>query len=233
MITVLIHIIRLSLQPRITLGKNMISAQEAIKRLKEGNKRFVSGSINADKQLSTSRQKKLITKQSPFAIILGCSDSRVPVEFIFDQGFGDLFVIRIAGNIVAASQVGSIEFAAECFKTKLVVVLGHSNCGAVTAAINTINNPEQNQSHNLKFIVDRIRLSIENLQEELESSDTEKFMEKVISANVRSSVNQLYHGSDNLKQLTKNKDLLVVGAKYSLDTGIVDFFDAITETKCT
>src|SRR5450432_4889311 len=112
----------------------MILAREALALLQEGNRRFVSDISNRDANASGVR-RRLAASQEPFAAILGCSDSRVPVEIVFDQGLGDLFVIRVAGNIVAPSLIGSVEFAAEQFGTRLVVVLGHSRCGAIETTL--------------------------------------------------------------------------------------------------
>ncbi|WP_263081195.1 carbonic anhydrase [Endozoicomonas sp. Mp262] len=205
----------------------MIPALEALKRLQEGNRRFASGVMSLDKLASANKRTDLAAGQEPFAIILGCSDSRVPAEFIFDQGLGDLFVIRVAGNVVAPSQVGSVEFAAECFNTRLVVVLGHSRCGAVTATLEEMKRPTKSQSRNLRSIVNRIRPSIEGLLEEESPSSHEKLMQRAVRANVRASVNQLKHGSEILEQLTEENGLLIVGAEYSLDTGLVHFFDGV------
>ncbi len=141
----------------------MISAREALERLREGNRRFASGVRSSDTLTSPTRRSELTAGQEPFAIILGCSDSRVPAEIVFDQGLGDLFVIRVAGNIVAASQIGSVEFAAERFGTRLVVVLGHSQCGAVLATLEELQRPTESQSRNLRSIVDRVRPSVEAL----------------------------------------------------------------------
>src|ERR1700692_1281087 len=141
----------------------MISAPEALERLREGNRRFVSGVRSRDTLTSPERLSDLVAGQEPCAVILGCSDSRVPVEIIFDQGLGDLFVIRIAGNIVAPSQVCSVEFAAARYGTRLVVVLGHSMCGAILATLDELARPAEDQSRNLSSIVDRIRPSVEAL----------------------------------------------------------------------
>ena len=113
----------------------MILAREALALLQEGNRRFVSDVSNRDPIASRARRLELAGSQEPFATILGCSDSRVPVEIVFDQGLGDLFVIRVAGNIVAPSLIGSVEFAAEQFGTRLVVVLGHTQCGAIATTL--------------------------------------------------------------------------------------------------
>jgi len=163
--------------------------------------------------------------QTPCAIVLGCSDSRAPAEIVFDQGLGDLFVIRVAGNIVAPSQVGSVEFAAERLGTRLVVVLGHTRCGAVTATLEDLQRPASNQSWNMSSIVSRIRPSVEGLLETELRHDHELLIDRAVRANVRASVNQLRHGSDVLELLIRRDGLRVVGAEYSLETGVVDFFD--------
>ena len=168
-----------------------------------------------------------IRDQSPFAIIIGCSDSRVPAEIIFDQGIGDLFVIRVAGNIVAPSQVGSVEFAAERFGTQLVVVLGHSFCGAVEATLGELTQPTENRSPNLRAIVDRIQPAVEDLIGSEMADDPEALLRTAVRANVRSSVEQLRHGSGILERLIDEGRLHVVGAEYSLTTGLVDFFDGL------
>ena len=207
----------------------MISAKEALERLREGNRRFVAGVRSHEILTDQSRRDELANKQDPFAIILGCSDSRVPAELVFDQGLGDLFVIRVAGNIVAASQVGSVEFAAERFGTPLVVVLGHSRCGAVFATLEQLQRPREKQSRNLRSIVDRVRPSVEGLLHTELRNDPEALVQQAVRTNVRMSASHLRHGSEILEQLLRTGDLLVVGAEYSLDTGIVDFFDGVPE----
>ncbi len=202
----------------------MISAREAWERLREGNLRFVSDVRSSETLTSQTRRNELTTGQEPFAIILGCSDSRVPAEIVFDQGLGDLFVIRVAGNIVASSQVGSVEFAAARFGTRLVVVLGHSQCGAVLATLEELQLPAGNQSPHLRSIVDRVRPSVEALALEL-SHDPDALIQQAVRANIRASANQLRHGSEVLEHLIRNDGLVVVGAEYSLETGLVDFFD--------
>jgi carbonic anhydrase len=207
----------------------MISAREALERLREGNRRFVAGIRSGDSLASHTRRHELTAGQEPFAIILGCSDSRVPAEIVFDQGLGDLFVIRVAGNIVASSQIGSVEFAAERFGTPLVVVLGHSRCGAVLATLEELMRPRENQSRNLRSIVDRIRPSVEVLLATELKHDPDALVRHAIRTNVRASVDHLRHGSAVLEQLIQRGGLLVVGAEYSLETGIVDFFDGVPE----
>ena len=174
-----------------------------------------------------AHRDELVDGQAPFAIILGCSDSRVPTEIIFDQGLGDLFVIRIAGNIVAPSGIGSVEFAAGQFGTPLVVVLGHSSCGAVLATLDELRRPSESQSRNLRAIVDRVRPSVEPLLDTGLAADPVALTRAAVRANVRASANQLRHGSELLEQLVVDGALLIVGAEYSLETGRVDFFDGI------
>ena len=205
----------------------MISGHEALEMLREGNRRFVSEVRNSEGQVGQSRRREVVGGQEPFAIILGCSDSRVPAEIVFDQGLGDLFVIRVAGNIVAPSQVGSVEFAAGRFGTRLVVVLGHSRCGAILATLEELGRPTKEQSRNLRSIVDRIRPSVEPLLGTELGQHKDQLVEHAVRANIRVSANHLRHGSEVLEQLIQNDGLLVVGAEYSLETGLVDFFDGV------
>jgi carbonic anhydrase len=203
----------------------MISAREALALLQEGNQRFVSDSNNRDADTGRARRLQLTASQEPFAAILGCSDSRVPVEIVFDQGLGDLFVIRVAGNIVAPSLIGSVEFAAERFGTRLVVVMGHTKCGAIEATLQQLQRPAANQSRNLHSIVDFIRPSVEGLLATDLKHDMSALGREAVRANIRSSVQKLRHGSDVIEQLIQEDGLLVVGAEYSLETGVVDFFE--------
>ena len=205
----------------------MIPAREALARWREGNRRFVSDALPSDADVSQRRRTELASSQEPFAIILGCSDSRVPAEIVFDQGLGDLFVIRVAGNIVAPSQVGSVEFAAARFNTRLVVVLGHSQCGAITATLEELRRTSETQSRNLRAIVDRVRPSVEALLQTDVARDPEALVRQAVRANIRASTNHLRHGSAILEQLIADEGLLVVGAEYSLETGLVDFFDGV------
>jgi carbonic anhydrase len=203
----------------------MILAREALALLQEGNRRFVSDISNRDAMGSRARRLELTASQEPFAAILGCSDSRVPVEIVFDQGLGDLFVIRVAGNIVAPSLIGSVEFAAEQFGTRLVVVLGHSQCGAIEATLKQLQRPIENQSRNLHSIVDLIRPSVEGLLATDLRHDLNALVHEAVRANIRASVRHLRHGSDIIEQLIQKAGLMIVGAEYSLQTGVVDFFD--------
>jgi carbonic anhydrase len=176
---------------------------------------------------SRARRIELAAGQAPFAAILGCSDSRVPVEIVFDQGLGDLFVIRVAGNIVAPSQIGSVEFAAEQFGTRLVVVLGHTQCGAIQATIEQLKRPKENQSRNLRAIVDLVRPSVEGLLATGLQHDPAALVHEAVRANIRASVRHLRHGSEIIEHLIQHDGLLIVGAEYSLATGEVDFFDGV------
>jgi carbonic anhydrase len=178
---------------------------------------------------SQARRNELVSGQAPIAIVLGCSDSRVPAEIVFDQGLGNLFVIRVAGNIAAPSQVGSVEFAAERIGARLVVVLGHSRCGAVQATVDALQQPVERHSRNLSSIIERIRPSVErSLATEL-AHDREALVRHAVRANIRASASHLRHGSEVLEQLIEKDGLLVVGAEYSLETGVVDFFDGVPE----
>jgi carbonic anhydrase len=196
---------------------------EALERLREGNARFVANKLSLG--ISDFERAKLAAGQEPFAVILGCSDSRVPTELVFDQGLGDLFVIRVAGNIVAPSQIGSIEFAAQKFHTKLVVVLGHTFCGAIEATVDELQQPVEKQSRNIASIVGRIKPSVMDLLESGDINDREDLIHQAVRANVRYSANALRHGSDIIEGLIDSNELLIVGAEYSLETGVVEFFD--------
>ncbi len=205
----------------------MISALEALERLREGNSRFVLNIEDPDAPARHTRRNELVAGQAPIAIILGCSDSRVPAEIVFDQGLGDLFVIRVAGNVVAPSQIGSVEFAAEQFGTRLVVVMGHSQCGAVLATLQQLDRPTESRSPNLRAIVDFIRPSVEKLLSVEPHQSPDALLEQAVRANIVESANHLRHGSKILENLIKDDGLLIVGAEYSLETGVVDFFDGL------
>ncbi len=201
------------------------AALEALERLRAGNRRFASEQRGPSMDTGEMRRSELLGGQEPFAVILGCSDSRVPAELVFDQGLGDLFVIRVAGNIVAPSQIGSVEFATARFGTRLVVVLGHTQCGAVQATLDELQRPSERQSQNLASIVDRIRPAVEDLVPW--DRGPAALMHEAIRANVRQSVAQVRQGSDILQELIASDGLMIVGAEYSLETGVVDFFDGL------
>ena len=207
----------------------MVEALAALSRLREGNRRFASGDGAGAALAGPARRRALVEGQSPFAVILGCADSRVPATLIFDQGLGDLFEIRVAGNIVAPSLVGSVEFAAGQLGTRLVVVLGHSQCGAVQATLAELERPIPERSPNLHAIIDRIRPAVETLLDTDLRHDSQALLHHAVRANVRASANQLRHGSRLLEELIANEGLLVVGAEYALETGEVHFFDGLPE----
>ncbi len=204
-----------------------ISAAEALARLVDGNNRFVADLNAGDSESASARRYRLVAEQRPIAIVIGCSDARVPAEIIFDQGLGELFVIRVAGNVIAPSQIGSVEFAAERFGSPLVVVLGHTHCGAVEATLEELARPSEQRSPNLRAIVDRIRPAVETLLETEMRDDAARLMRRAVRANIRASVGHLRHGSQILERLIDAGRLEVVGAEYSLDTGKVEFLDPI------
>ncbi|MCG8599673.1 MAG: carbonic anhydrase [Verrucomicrobiales bacterium] len=207
----------------------MHRAIAALHRLQEGNDRFASGEPLSVNLACEERRAELVGGQEPFAVILGCSDSRVPAEIVFDQGLGDLFVIRVAGNVTAPSGVGSVEFAVENCGTRLIVVLGHSDCGAVKATIDQLVQPPESRSKNLESIVNRISPSAQPFLEDGTPPNQDELVEKVVRANIRSSANHLRHGSPILEDWVEKDGLLIVGAEYSLATGKVDFFDGIPD----
>jgi carbonic anhydrase len=202
----------------------MLSAQAAIARLREGNRRFVADRLQHCRMASDHiRRDELVAGQEPFAILLGCADSRVPAEIVFDQGLGDLFDIRVAGNIVAPSQIGSVEFAVERVGTRLVVVLGHSRCGAVAAAIEDRSHPMPLSPH-LRAIVDRIRPSVDAVLASGSPLDADLLMEQVVRRNIHAAVQDLTEGSPLLAQRVRDHEIIIVGAEYSVETGLVEFF---------
>lgn len=207
------------------MGERVIAAGVALARLQEGNRRFVAGVRSLESLTSQVRRGELVAGQAPFAAVLGCSDSRAPVEIVFDQGMGDLFVVRVAGNVVAPSQVGSIEFAAERYGVRLVVVLGHTRCGAVDATLEELRRPAARRSRNLASIVDRIRPSVEGLLGTELEKDQDALARAAVRANVRTAADHLRHGSAVLERLIREEGLAVVGAEYALETGVVDVFD--------
>jgi carbonic anhydrase len=205
----------------------LISGHDALERLREGNRRFAASMDEPPAAITRESRLALARGQQPFAIILGCSDSRVPAELVFRQGFGDLFVIRVAGNIVAPSQVGSVEFAAAQYNTRLAVVLGHTQCGAILATVEELRQPTR-QSPNLRSIVDRVRPSVEPLLSTSIAQQPEALVAHAVRANIRTSADHLRHGSELLERLVAREGMLIVGAEYCLETGVVDFFDVPT-----
>jgi carbonic anhydrase len=207
----------------------MNTAQTSLERLKEGNRRFAQDNLSQNGSSTTLRRNNLVAGQNPFAIILGCSDSRVPAEIVFDQGLGDLFVIRVAGNIVAPSQIGSVEFAATQFGISLVVVMGHADCGAVSATLDALQTNREEISPSITMIVNRIRPAVEPLLSTSGSKDRAELLDDAVKANIAASVTQLAHGSEILESLIKEQGLLVIGAEYCLQSGLVEFFEANPE----
>jgi carbonic anhydrase len=203
------------------------SAIAAMTRLQEGNRRFIANVRGIDALLSQQRRADLVARQQPFAIVLGCSDSRAPAEILFDQGLGDLFVIRIAGNIVAPSGIASVEFAAQRFGIPLVVLMGHTSCGAIEAALESISRPDDESLRALKSIVDRVIPAIEPLTHTDLARDPVALRRQCVRANVRAGANHLRHGSPVLEKLVMEEKLAVVGAVYDLESGMVDFFDGV------
>ena len=204
----------------------MVSALDGLNRLRDGNRRFAANQP-AHGEDAESRREELTRGQEPFAIVLGCSDSRVPAEIIFDQGLGDLFVIRVAGNIVAPSQIGSVEFAATRFGTRLVVVLGHSQCGAIEETVDQLRSPAEENSRNIGAIVNFVRPSVEAVIDS--SLDLGELTARAVRENVRTSAEQMRHGSEIIERLERDEGLVIVGAEYSLETGLVDFFDGVPQ----
>ena len=205
----------------------MIPATDALERLRDGNRRFASDVSSHTGTGFRMRRLETAPNQEPFAVILGCSDSRVPAEIVFDQGLGDLFVIRVAGNIVAPSQIGSVEFAAARAGARLVVVLGHSQCGAILATLEELARPSKEQSRNLRSIVERIQPAIQPILMSQITPTDEALIRRAVRANVKASVSHLRHGSEILERLIQTDGLVIVGAEYCLETGVVEFFDGV------
>jgi carbonic anhydrase len=204
----------------------LMRALDALARLREGNLRFVSQMAAGSVGDNHERRRELLAGQEPFAIILGCSDSRAPAEIVFDVGLGDLFVIRVAGNVVAPSQIGSVEFAAAQCGTRLVVVMGHTMCGAVLATIRWLETRTEIRSPSLRSIGELIRPAVEPLLETELRNDHEELVRQAVRANTRAAAEHLRHGSHILEDLIRNDGLLILEAEYSLETGIVEFFDS-------
>ncbi len=202
-----------------------VSAREALARLAAGNARFVANVRSADGHYADPPRRPILPdEQHPMAVIMGCSDARVPAEIVFDQGLGDLFVIRVAGHVVAPSQVGSVEFAASALGVRLVVVLGHTRCGAVQTTLAELGQGLENRSPNLHAIVDRIRPAVEPLLATADA-DPDAMLGRAVRANIGMATSQLRHGSALLESMCASDGLLIVGAEYSLETGVVEFID--------
>ena len=208
----------------------MVSAHEALERLQEGNARYVSAMQRRNTPPDPTHRRELAVGQEPFAVILGCIDSRVPPELIFDQGPGDLFVGRVAGNVATPSQIGNIEFAARYYDVRLAVVLGHTQCGAIQATVDALREQATAPSPHLEAIIGRIRPSVEPLLQTEAGRDGNALVQHAVRENVRASVAELRERSDVLGQLIEDDGLLIVGAEYALESGRVDFFDGAAGT---
>jgi carbonic anhydrase len=195
-----------------------MDSSEALQRLREGNERFVEAAPEA----RTRWDRASATEARPFAAVLGCSDARAPAEFVFDVGLGDLFVIRVAGNIVAPSQVGSLEFAIDLYGIPLVVVMGHTRCGAIAAAARHLETGEAPALGGVLRITDRVRKNIASV---LATPGLADPLRAAVRANVNASVAELSHGSKLIEGLVQSKRLRVIGAEYELETGRVTFFE--------
>ncbi len=208
----------------------MIAALDALARLRDGNRRFVLDERHGGSRASPERRRELTEGQAPFAVVLGCSDSRVPADIVFDQGLGDLFVVRVAGNIAAPSQVGSIELAADLLGSRLVVVLGHTGCGAVAATLDALQHPTDRHSSDLWTILDRIRPAVAPLLATELRENRDALLRQAVRAHVSAVATHLRQQSPTLRRLAQEDGLLIVGAVYSLETGGVEFFDGLPET---
>jgi|ETNmetMinimDraft_26_1059896.scaffolds.fasta_scaffold40583_2 carbonic anhydrase len=202
---------------------SMNSTDEALERLREGNRRYAEGAPLRSTVIDAGRRRELAASQAPYAVILGCSDSRVPAEIVFDCGLGELFVVRVAGNIAAPSQVASVEYAVEHLGTRLVIVLGHSGCGAVMAAVEATRSPAT-QGNNLSPVIDRISAVLEGL---LEAGDGggEELLARAVRANVSASAQELLSSSELLAARAQAGELVVVRAEYELESGRVEFLE--------
>lgn len=203
----------------------MISPDQALQQLKDGNQRFVAGKSTFSRNLTLQRRGEVVHSQSPWAIILTCSDSRVPAEPIFDCSFGDLFVIRVAGNIAAPTQLGSIEFAVKEFKTPLILVLGHSQCGAIGATLSAVKANQSTGSVALQSIVDAISPAVKHAITVKPQGTEDSIKDIAIRTNIQNSMEALSAGSDIVRQALSESRLKIAGAHYSLATGQVEFFD--------
>ena len=202
----------------------MMPAREALLRLREGNARFAAHDPEHGLQHRRVPRERLVAGQDPFAIVVGCSDSRVPVEMVFDQGPGDLFVIRVAGNVISCTQMASIEFAAVNFGARLVVVLGHTGCGAINAALAAVQTGVEPEPENLRLLVDKIRPAAQRAVELGGGSGSAQIEQLAGREYVRHAVESICSGSDTIRRLIENDGFMVVGAEYSLATGLVEFF---------
>jgi len=201
-----------------------VNAQQALDKLMAGNHKFVTQANQSGVHSFPILRDEMQLEQNPFAIILGCSDARVPAELVFYQGLGDLFVIRVAGNIVAPSQIGSIEFACQQFGVQLVVVLGHTRCGAIQATVEALTGDPDDLSPNVAAIVDRVTPAVDPIVRSYQGTDRDQLIQLAMQANIQQSVQMLQMRSRILRSLIRHDELKIVGAEYSIETGKVDFY---------
>ena len=201
---------------------SMPSIDTVLSQLKAGNERYVNDQVTAEGRDST-RRAELTTGQAPWAIVLSCADSRVAPEVLFDTGLGELFVVRVAGNVANPSTIASIEYAVSQLGTKLVVVLGHEECGAVGATLQQLRLPVPNISPHLESIIEHVRPAFRGLTGPDAEDEDEGLLERAIRANVATQTDKLREASTILRKLEQDDGLLIVGALYSLRTGGVEF----------
>ncbi len=197
---------------------------ESFQRLVAGNERFTSGLRSINTFADAKKLEELASKgQKPFATILTCADSRLPAELLFDQGFGDLFVVRVAGNVVAPSLIASMEFAALSFQTPLILVMGHSQCGAIKAATDYVSNPSAELTENLRDLVSRIEPSVRFTSVKRPGPKDDKFLEECTWNNVKHSVATILEQSKTLRDLVSKGEVEIRGAVYDLKSGKVNY----------
>ncbi len=194
--------------------QNNLTPKEAHQILVNGNKRFTQ---NLKVQRNLKDQVLETNKgQFPFAVILSCIDSRVPVELIFDQGIGDIFSVRVAGNIINEDVLGSMEYSCKIAGSKIIVVMGHSKCGAITAACQNV------ELGNITFLLNKIKPAVDSIRKDKEEMSISS-IEKVSIENIKLSINRIKKESSILLEMEKNGEIEIIGASYNLSNGIVEF----------
>jgi carbonic anhydrase len=206
---------------------NQVLSSESVRSLElliKGNKRFLSGVKSIESFASTAKLKELAKRtQSPFSIVLTCADSRVPVEAIFDLGLGDLFVLRVAGNVVSPELIASVEYAASNLSTPLCLVMGHTGCGAVDAAVSFSNNDLRSPSKNISHLLEKILPSVLDSKMELGNFSREELVKLTTVKNVKTSAKAILENSSLLKNMVSQSKFAVVEAVFDLQTGVVNF----------
>jgi len=196
-----------------------VSSDEALSRLKEGNTRYIGGAAVGPRQDAARRHETTVGGQHPFATVLTCADSRVPVEVVFDQGVGDIFTVRVAGNVANTDEIGTIEYGAEHLGVPLVVVLGHTKCGAVTAVVKN-----EHVTENIGKLVAPIVPAVDGVKKRFASADMDELISRSIEANVWQAIADMYAKSPLLKKMAADGKIKVVGALYDIDSGDVHWF---------